>query len=229
MTSGITPKKTSKGTTNYFYYRCDNRDYDGADAIEGECPRCGKSVRAHVVMDYIYAFLESDPFSSKRSYEHYRAELKTASELRLAEAKSSLASFQAQKRKLEERRRRIKDVLSGDEDERIKAAYRGDFDVVEREMAAMNENITKAEAAIRAGKTGELTYQEFLELLRKMPQILRKIRNMKERDYICRKIFLNFTLSAKKVENVTLNKPFAALYELNIHEGGDGENRTRVQ
>ncbi len=203
MASGITPKKTKKGITRYFYYRCENED----------CPRYGKSVRAKVIMEYIYAFLDKKPFASKKSYDHYKAEMTHVSEQRILDAKDTLMSLKAQKRKLHEKLLNTKDLLLNNKDEEIKVHFKGDLKVIDTEIGKVAEAIAKTEGLIEKGKASILTYAQFLELMEKMPILLRSLKNMSELDYIIRKMFLNFTVSAKSVEKSTLNSPFDVLDE----------------
>lgn len=72
------------------------------------------------------------------------------------------------------------------------------------------------------GKAGLLAYEEFLELMEKMAQIMRKVKNMSELDYLCRKMYMNFTIQGKKVIKSTLNQPFEDLYKAKVHYGAQG-------
>src|SRR6185503_2576831 len=87
MTPGITPKKTPTGIKRYFYYRCDTSD----------CERRGKSVRAHVIVNYVCEYLEKKPFSTDKAYKHYVEEMALVATQRMNFAKSTLRSLQAQK------------------------------------------------------------------------------------------------------------------------------------
>lgn len=100
MSAGLTSKNTAKGTVNYFYYRCQT----------AECSQCNKSVRAKVVLDYIYDYLGKKPFSSKEHYDHYIKEVKRISEQDVRRAYSSIGLFEAKKRRIEERIEDIKVV-----------------------------------------------------------------------------------------------------------------------
>jgi hypothetical protein len=53
-----------------------------------------------------------------------------------------------------------------------------------------------------------LSYEQFIELFEQLPNKLAKSKKLKEKDFILRKIFLNFILKDKKVANLSLNPPF---------------------
>lgn len=202
MTASITPKKSKDKTTRYFYYRCDTED----------CEMYGKSVRAKEVLNFIYRYLEQKPFSSEKSYEHYKEEMKRVSEQRLNETKRNLRSLQSQKQILENKIENIKDVLAGTaEDEETKALYRIDLKRNLTEIKEMKLKIEKTKDFIEAGKASILTYSEFIELMENMPKKMGEMRNIGDLDFIIRKIFLNFSVEKKNVVKYELNSPFDLL------------------
>ncbi|KKR61602.1 MAG: Recombinase [Parcubacteria group bacterium GW2011_GWA2_40_37] len=216
MHAGITPKKTKDGVVRYFYYRCDTDD----------CDRSGKSIRAKVVMDYIYNFLDQKPFSSKASYKHYSTEMKRVAEERLIDAKKLLQSLQAQKRELDHRLLKTKELFLNDEDDDIKKHYKGDLKQIEEGLQNIEGTIEKQKEHIKKGQGGILTYEEFLELMEKTGQIMHKIKNMGELDYLCRKLYMNFTTDGKNIISATLSAPFNELYQAKVSQGGPQETRT---
>lgn len=213
MHAGITPKKTKDGVKKYFYYRCDTDD----------CDNRGKSVRAKVVMDHIHDFLTQKPFSSVASYNHYKEEMGRVVDERMIETKKILSSLRKQKSDLDIRLIRTKDMLTSDEEEAIKEHYRGDLKKINEGLQSIESRIEQQKELIAKGKAGLLTYEEFLELMEKTGQIMRKIKNMNELDYLCRKMYMNFTIRQKKVIKSTLNQPFDDLYNAKVHSSGRGE------
>lgn len=216
MSAGITSKKSKAGVTNYFYYRCEN----------DECERYGKSVRAKVVMDYIYKYLEGKPFSSEMSYKHYVEEMKRVSALKQSEARSYLASVQTSKTASEMRLGRIKDLLLSANEESIKQTFMADLKLAEADVKAAEKNIEKAKALLESGKEPICAYSEFLELMENMATILRSMKNMSDIDFIVKKIFLNFTIQGKNVVGATLNHPFNLLDTSKVSNSGHGGTRT---
>ena len=220
MSAGITPKKNAKkGITRYFFYRCDTED----------CPRHNKSVRAKVVVSYVREFLEKKPFSSKPAYEHYEQEMERVATERIKEIRTLLTAQKTKKARREINLADMKAVLATEKDERIKASYREDIKKAIEEIDAVEAEIARLEALSVAGKTAILTYAQFLELMEKTPKILASIKQMKELDYIIRKIFSNFAIRDKKVIKSALIAPFDALCDPKLSDCGDGRSRTAVQ
>ena len=65
-----------------------------------------------------------------------------------------------------------------------------------------------------------LTYTDFLELIDNMANYISERKDMKQLDYVIKKIFLNFTVQGKKVVDITLNSPFDVLDTLKVSLGG---------
>ncbi|MAZ56347.1 hypothetical protein CL653_00975 [bacterium] len=205
MSAGITPKKTKDGKTNYFYYRCDSP----------ECPVYGKSTRAKVVVDYVCHYLEQKPFSSRQAYTHYEKEMKRVANERILEAKGTLRSLKAKLNNATERYEKTKMLLvDGDED--MKEFFKDDLRMYEKQRKQVQKDIAKVEQIIEKGKASVLTYEEFLELMEKMPKTIAKLGNMTDLDYVIKKIFLNFSICDKKVIKSTLKSPFDSLETLNV-------------
>jgi site-specific DNA recombinase len=209
MTAGITVKKTREVEKRYFYYRCST---DG-------CSRKNKSVRAKVIMDDIKKFLDSKPFSSKKSYEHYKSEIEQVQKQRMVQIKSELLSLRNRKLRYEQRLVKIKEMML-EEDKETREEFKRDLDQTKRDILVIDDGIEKVERKQDATRSVPLTYPEFIELMENMGKIIASIKNMSELDFVIKKIFLNFTVSAKKVENRTLSTPFDALYELNVSNCG---------
>lgn len=74
-----------------------------------------------------------------------------------------------------------------------------------------------------------LTFKEFSEIMDKIPDDIKKVQSTTEKHAYIAPIFLNFSVSAKKVENYTLKQPFEGLFNEKLSKCGDGGNRTRVQ
>jgi hypothetical protein len=67
-----------------------------------------------------------------------------------------------------------------------------------------------------------LEQDEFIELMQKIPNILRTFKDMKGLDTILRKIFLNFFVSGKKVFNTRLNQPFDTVFQQKVLVSAQG-------
>lgn len=213
MTAGITHKP--KVQKRYFYYRC--------ETDKEECTRKPRSIRAKVVLTYIKDFLAEKPFSSKEAYQHYAKEMKRVSAERIRSAQNLLLTLRLEKGKIEDLLIKTKEYLLTEKDSKIQESYRGDVVRHEAKIKELIDEIEKAEVQTNTQKTAILTYEEFLELMDKMPKILGSMTNMQEMDFLIRKIFSNFTIEGKNVTKSTLSAPFDALYALNLSNGGHGE------
>ena len=201
MSAGITPKKTKKGVTNYFYYRCDTDD----------CDRFGKSVRAKVLTEFIYAYLNTKPFSTVEAYSHYKEEMVRIGSIRHKEALGAIGALQASKRKLTESLEKTKTLLLNEDDQDNKRFFSGDLKKIDQQIKDTEENIVQNSRKLAQNKNIMLTYAEFLELWENMASNMKKIEKMSDLDFVIKKIFLNFTIKENEVVKYTLNVPFDVL------------------
>lgn len=206
----ITNKKTKKGITKYFYYRCDNE----------LCDFCHKSTRAKIILDYVYEFLATKPFSSKESYKHYKGEIERIMTIRMDDALRDKRTAIAQRTKLAEKAENIRDSIYTEKDSKLKEFYKGDLSKIEEQLKEVDKKIDKTSEYLNKGKVTILTYEKFLELMDSMAQTLPKMKNMNELNYFIEKMYLNFYVSQKKVIKSTLNEPFKSLYELKVQQCG---------
>lgn len=214
MAATITTKP--KQDKRYFYFRCEN----------DECVRKPRSVRAKVIIDAIQEFLKQKPFSSQTAYNHYVKEMELVSEERVRQANTNLLAHRLKKSKAETRLARAKNLLFDEKDDSIQATLKQDLKDLGNQIRAIDTDIEKAEAIVKAGKTAIITYEKFLELMEKLPKTIASIKNMAELDFVIRKVFSNFTVHAKSVENITLSTPFDALCDPKVATSGQGETRT---
>lgn len=216
MTASITPKKTPHGVTRYFYYRCESED----------CERKPRSIRAKVVLAHIFDFLDTHPFSTKEAYEHYAKEMERVAAERNRTAQQLSQTLRLERGRIEDHLITTKEYLIEEKDETIKKSYKSDVLRYEARIKELKGEIEKAQTVVARQKAAILTYENFLELMEKMPKILRSMQNMQEMDFLIRKIYTNFTIEGKNVAKSTLSAPFDALYTLKISNGGRGETRT---
>lgn len=214
MAATITTKP--KQDMRYFYFRCEN----------GECERKPRSVRAKVVIDAARAFFEQKPFSSQAAYSHYAKEMELVSQERVRQANTNLLAHRLKKSKLESRLARAKTLLFDEKDDVIQATFKEDLKSLGKQISALDVEIEKVEAVVKAGTVAIITYEKFLELMEKLPKTMASIKNMAELDFVIRKVFSNFTVRGKNVENITLSTPFDALRDPKVSTSGQGETRT---
>jgi DNA invertase Pin-like site-specific DNA recombinase len=203
-TAGITPKKNVSGPVNYFYYRCDNED----------CERCGKSTRAKVILDFIKEYFEKKPFSHVDAYQHYKEELQRILKIKNYEQTKKLGARRSELTKVLQRIKDVKQAIAIETDKATLDIRREDLEVSEGRLKALNEEISRLSEDLNATKKAEMTYKEFLELFDNMAKNMAKPQSMAALDAKIQKVFLNFTVSLKNVEEYTLHEPFASLERL---------------
>ncbi len=214
MCPGITTKP--KQNKRYFYFRCDN----------DECTRKPRSIRAKVLLDAIKVFLARKPFSSRAAYDHYAKEMELVSEERVRQAGTNLLTLRLEKSKLENRLARAKNLLYDEKDERVQKDTQQDIARLKEQIETAETSIAKIEKEVAAGKVAILTYEEFLELMEKLPKTLASKETMADLDYVIRKVFSNFTVRGKNLETITLSAPFDALCDQKVASSGHGGTRT---
>ena len=106
---------------------------------------------------------------------------------------------------------KIKDFLLKGDDQALRDSFKSDLTQKEKELAELGEQIQKHKTALDTNKSAILTYPDFLELLAKLPVVIRKTKHMEDLDFLIRKIFSNFTISKQKTAQIKLNEPFNAL------------------
>ena len=197
----------NKGNTKKYYnFKCTTY----------ECARYGKSTRAKVIVDFVKDFLAQKPFSSPKAYSSYKAEI-----IRLQyEGMTTMNSqINAAKRKIgldKDDIESIKRNLAKESDATIAVIQKEQLKKIEaeilktetllKELIAKKENMTKA----------PLTFQEFIEIMNSVADRVSKVRSTTELNAIFTKIFSNFVVSSKNVENYRLNPPFDTLFETKV-------------
>jgi DNA invertase Pin-like site-specific DNA recombinase len=209
LTAGITTKAQKNGSGGYFYYRCDT---------EG-CSQKNKGVRANKVIKFATDYLNAKPFSSKESYEHFVMEMKKVLAENASILRGNILTNGKQLLALQDKLERTKDLLIGDEEDTVKDFYRKDLAKIELEIKAKEKDEKKYKKMLVEGKDAIITYEEFIELMEKVPQNIPKMTQMKDLDYILSKIFLNFFVLNKKPYKLTLNTPFDMLENQNVLMG----------
>lgn len=204
MISGITTKKSKKGITRYYYYRCENK----------KCET--KSVRAHVVVNFVYDFLENTPFSNRKAYEHYKKEMGRVIRKRDDDMRKEKIKLVKERTQKERQLKRIKELMLEEEDIVIRDSFKNEIREYENRLKEIRKKLSEIDEALSSGKQGMKSYSEYLELMQNLAKSIRKVKTMKDLDFIIRKVFLNFTLEDQKVAKYTLNSPFRELVKSGI-------------
>ena len=208
VTCGECGKLMSTGITKgLFYFRCDHKK-DG-------CSMGGKSVRAKVIMDAAYAFLNKHPLTTKKGYAHYVAEMKKNIISKNKENDRDAKSLAVQKQH--------SDARVADMKELVRAA-KGDKMLVKEYQDDMKKHLTKSKELAEKIKTLNaprlnasdvvLAFEDFHELFQNLANYIQKVDAMSDLDYIMRKLFMNFSVKGKKGAYsvaITQNSPFREL------------------
>jgi site-specific DNA recombinase len=181
MNSGISSKTTRQQEKEYrYYYRF---------GTEG-CPLKNKSLRASIVFQYVYDFLERIDLTSQLFYRHTVEELGIIVEKRNTELRTDKRSFQAQiteKQKSYERTKEI--LLTGDKN--LAKHFKGDLEVIEKDIAHLEEKAKDTEEQISNVKASIPSYEKYLELYKDVALKAKSTNDMLVKDQIIRKFFLN--------------------------------------
>lgn len=211
MSSGIAKKI-------YFYYRCE----------KVACEIKTRQVRAKVVIDYVCEYIENNFIYSDEVYKHYKKETKEQYKFLQKNEEIEYSRLISRKVKLKSFIDNIKERILSDnnkDDVALIISFKNDFEKYEVELSEVDVLIVK-HLEIRKEKLKILDQEEFLELLKKLPNYIRNMKEMDKLDFVIKKMFLNFTILGGKVVKSTLNSPFDVLFDKKVPTGADGETRT---
>ena len=202
MSSGVTPKKTAKGVTHYYYFRCDT----------GKCKYKGKSVRAKEVLAAAYGFIENHPINLEKGYAAYKSEMLRLIDSHDAEILSRLKSLNKQYTAAKEQVRDTKDMLKQHASDVILVK---EFKTDLKRHLAKQEEVEKAIVKLKKQREGTKdviqSHEQFVELFGKLALNIQKISNMADLDSILKKVFMNFVVEGKIVTQITQNPTFEEL------------------
>lgn len=202
MSTGITPKVLPTGIKNYFYFRCDTKD----------CKYKGASVRAKVILESAFAFLEDHPMNFERGYHAYRREMSRQLELRDVELLSKLKSLNKQLEGVRDKVQGTKELLKRHaEDAVLVREFKRDLKGHLTKQSELEDAIRKMQSKRDISKHAIESYESFIELFKNLAQRIQNITNMTDLDFVLRKVFMNFFVDGKKVVQITQNSPFGEL------------------
>lgn len=205
MVVGITPKKNKVGLTEYYYVRCNTPD----------CVQRDKSVRAKVLIDHASKLLGLFSSTPNKVYQHYLEEIGRVNKI--------------EKTKLKQEELRLSRVIAELQDE-IERTTRTLPSITRPIVRRATEKNIERDTASLAVKQTELatikekrkllqsnivqTHEEFIELTKQLASILQETPLLSKKDYILRKVFLNWTVKDREVASYQLQSPFNKFIKL---------------
>lgn len=197
---------TSPKKNNIFYYRCDTKNCFISNKSGSKVKH---HVRAKVIVNFVYDFLDTHIFDTREAFEHYQKEIKKVQKTKLAQITTEINSAKQELRRLNNQIKLIKKHLTEEEDQDIKDEYRNDLKTNLAKKDEVEDAIKKANKLLNKHKTSFLSYAEFTEQMRKLPDMIKKTKSIEKKDYLIQKIFSNLSVENKKVATYQLEEPFA--------------------
>lgn len=192
---------SSGSSKRYLYFRCDNPN----------CTRKKRSVRAKVVVDFIYNLLHEGLNFTEKEYKDYLKSITVISDERRASIRLDLHNRQGVlKHVSSEIKETTYRLIRFDKESRV---YKENMDRIthlEDEERTLKKNISKLEGKLRDPEEDKLSIEQFLNLSKNAERIVQSA-DEKVKDLICRFIFLNFSVDEEKVTSYQLKEPFATL------------------
>lgn len=178
--SGLTPKILKAGKVLYYFYRCETE----------HCQYRGKSIRANVVLDYAYNFLDEHLFTSEDNYAYFVEE---AEEYAAEQTKSLTADIMSLTKLVGDKKaeyKRAKDFVL--QNPTLKKHY--NLGEIKSELDDLEDKLKKKLDERTAIKGSVITYKKYLELFENVSVKLRETHDMAVINEVLRKFFLNFTI-----------------------------------
>lgn len=193
--------KSAGKTIKYLYYRCDNK----------ECKREKKSIRAKVVFDFIYKYLEGGLNLTEKEYNSYYIGMNEQADLIRQKLSVEIHSKQgALKAVDQELNERALSIVKYDKELTVWKINNQKIQDLEAQKKVLQKEIESYKGRLTEPEKDRLSLQQFLNLSKNAPELV-KMADVVSKDAIMRIIFLNFTVDEEKVTNYSLKEPFATL------------------
>ena len=189
MESGITTKRDSKTKETIkerYYYRC---------PIKG-CINGGKSMRPKYILEFMHEFFDEniEALKNKLLYEEYTRQFEDIIINRKKDLASDLKSVITRITNKEKRENDIKDFLIKPDSASVAKYYSEDLKLIGKDIENLTDEKNRIINEQKALKDSRKTYDEYLELLQKIPDLLRSELDMETLDAIGRVFFSNFSI-----------------------------------
>jgi DNA invertase Pin-like site-specific DNA recombinase len=209
----VGPSTGSKGT-KYLNYRCDNKPV---------CLRKKKSIRARVVFNFIYKFLEEGLNFAEKEYNEYYSDIKKTIENKRNKIAIELHSKRGLLTVIEaDIRDRSLKVLDFDKKSTVRKVNESQIEELELQKLQLESDISGLKDQLVDPEKERLSIEQFLNLSKNASAIVQSA-NAVIKDQICRLIFLNFTVDEEKVLSYQLKEPFGTLLKNREFLDGRGD------
>lgn len=208
MSTAVTTKYSLKGDhklkKRYYNFRCKTPD----------CKRVKKNVRGYVVFEQIMDFIKNNIIASKAYYESYLTEMDKIKIEKKKGLESDRMSLIQEKRHTNEDIDGLKKVMTNlakAGNNKAIGEFTDDLNVrlgrvknIENEIEMIDKQLSNTDKAI-------LSYSEFVELFKKLPKELKKLKTLSRKSAYLKKILANCILDEEKIVSLRLNPPFDKL------------------
>lgn len=215
FSSGLTPKKLKEGTVYYYFYKCET---------EG-CEFKGKSVRANVMLEYAYEFLDTYLFTTEDNYHTYEAEANGYAKQQSQEISADIMRYTRMVGDKKNEYDRAKSLVL--DNPALSEHY--NLKEIKQELDDMHSSLETLRKQREDIKSAILTYRQYLELFQNLSVKLRNTHDMSLIDQVLRKFFSNFIIKPKNGDrkqgwDVThkLKEPWSGFYENGNFDRGRG-------
>lgn len=185
----------------YLYYRCDNQ----------YCDRPKRSIRAKVIFDYIYRFLESGLNFTEKEYQQYSDGLDKITGVNRRKMSIQLHSMEGSLKSLKQDiRERSLGIVKFSKGSRIAKENNDEINKLAVQEESLTKDIIDLRAKLATPEQDKLSMEQFLNLSDNAAAIV-QAGNPVVKDIICREIFLNLIVDEENVLSHQLKEPFATL------------------
>ena len=224
MHSGITTKKdkATKEVVKEYYYRCPNLN----------CPNYNRNFRPRYILKFMQDFFDEHVKLLRDAglHKEYSRQFEEAITGRRQEIQSEIKSITARIVQAEKRRNEIKEFIIKPSNEAMIKYYKEDLEQSDKEIAELKEENSRLKHERDRLKDSKKTYAEYLELMQKIPDLLRSEIDMETLDKIGRIFFSNFSIAEDKVGikqgykvKYKLKEPWDRLFEIDVVNCGADE------
>lgn len=203
MTTAVTTKygKDHKLKQRIYYFRCKTHG----------CKRIKKNVRGVVVLNQLMDFIKNNLIASKQYYDSYVTEmerLRVEKRKELNNEKMSLFQFIKNE---EVGIEKLKTVMSNLEDKDSINEFSKSLKVRLKSVEDKKKRTEEIKKLLENADKAIIPYEEFVELFKKLPKELEKVKSLSRKSEYLQKILANCILKEEKVVSLHLNPPFDRL------------------